>query len=150
LASQHYVRVTIEGDQSLFFDGDPSIIATGKKKSKSKSKEEHEGPDFLWRDSDAKKLLYKDLRRDKVPAKAKDQHNKSTMELKNIYVMRPEYSEYCYDMFSSRLSSLRSTFFTNTHRAEDDQAAFDVNGKVRLIATFFECIAEVHSKPKVL
>jgi hypothetical protein len=40
--------------------------------------------------------------------------------------MRPEYSEYHYDMFSSRLSSLRSTFSTNTHRAEDDQAAFDV------------------------
>jgi hypothetical protein len=86
LAPQHYVRVTIEGYQSLFF-GDPTIIATGKKKSRSKSKEEHEEPDILWRDSDANKLLYKDLRRGKVPAKAKDQHNKSTMELKNIYML---------------------------------------------------------------
>jgi hypothetical protein len=127
LASQRYVKVTKEVDQSLFF-GDPTIITTGRKKSKSKSKpkEEHKEPDISWRDSDAKKLLYKDLRRGNVPAKAKDQHNKSTMKLKNIYVMRPEYLEYRYDMFSSRLSSLRSTFSTNTHRAEDDLAAFDV------------------------
>jgi hypothetical protein len=124
LASRHYVKLTKEGDQSLFFVGDPKTIAT--KKKKSKSGEKLEEPEIAWRDSKAKRLLYKALMRGKIPAKARDQQNKSTMELKDIYVMRPEYSEYRYDMFSSRLSSLRSTFSTNTQRAEDDQAAFDV------------------------
>jgi hypothetical protein len=123
-APRHYVKLTKEGDQSLFFVGDPKTIAT--KKKKAKSGEKLEEPDIAWRDSKAKKLLYKALMRGKIPAKAKDQQNKSTMELKDIYIMRPEYSEYRYDMFSSRLSSIRSTFSTNTQRAQDDQAAFDV------------------------
>jgi hypothetical protein len=79
LASRHYFKLTKEGDQSLFFVGDPKTIAT--KKKKSKSGEKLEEPEIAWRDSKAKKLLYKALMRGKIPAKTRDQQNKSTMEL---------------------------------------------------------------------
>ena len=134
LASRHYVKLTKEGDQSLFFVGEPRIIATEKKKTK-KSGEKLVEPEIGWRDSKAKKLLYKALMRGIIPAKARDQQNKSTMDLKDIYSMRTEYLEYRYDMFSGRLSSLRSTFSTNTDRAEDDQAAFDVHVENNEVST---------------
>ena len=47
------------------------------------------------------------------------------MSLKSIYDLRPEFQEYHYSKFSSRLSSLRKTIKERNYRADLDQEAFD-------------------------
>ena len=83
-------------------------------------------PTIKWQYSVAKKLLYKDLRAGKVPLEATDEHNKSTMPLKVIYMMREEYRLYHYSMFSGRLSSLRATVKSAENRALADLQAYKV------------------------
>jgi len=82
-------------------------------------------PKIKWKKSKAKQLLYTDLKEGLVPLEAKDEHGKSTMKLNDIYNMRPEYAEYHYDKFSSRLSSLRKTVKDRIERQRLDQEAFD-------------------------
>ena len=72
----------------------------------------------------SKKLLYKDIMRDLVPLKSKDEHN--NMTLREIYCMRPDYAEYHYNKFSSRLSGLQKTIEKYIQRANNDQEAFDI------------------------
>ena len=64
-------------------------------------------PNIPWAKSKAKEILYKDIIKGVVPAESKYDDNTSTMELKKIHSMHPEYSEYDYSNFSHRLSSLR-------------------------------------------
>ena len=78
-----------------------------------------------WKHSKAKALLYDDLVNGIVPIKARDANNRSTMKLKDIYDLRPEYKLYHYSKFSSRLSTLRGTVADNLTRQKIDQKAFD-------------------------
>ena len=64
-------------------------------------------PNIPWAKLKAKEILYKDIMKGVVPAESEYDDNTSTMELKKIHSMHPEYSEYDYSNFSHRLSSLR-------------------------------------------
>lgn len=87
--------------------------------------QEVDEPKVKWKKSKAKELLYKDLVDGRVPLNAKDSKGKSTMKLRDIYMLRPELQEYKYSKFSSRLSSLRKTVGENISRQRTDQKAFD-------------------------
>ena len=87
--------------------------------------EEPEEPKIKWEKSKAKQLLYKDIVAGRVPLHAKTADGKSTMPLKLIYDLRPEFKEYLYSKFSSRLSSLRKTIKERNDRAALDQEAFE-------------------------
>ena len=67
---------------------------------------EQEHP-IKWLKSKAQELLLKDLFDIVGPLNAKDENNKTTMPLKTIYKMRPEFQEYLYKNFLRRLASLR-------------------------------------------
>jgi|688.fasta_scaffold477171_1 hypothetical protein len=82
-----------------------------------------EEPKIKWKDSKAKSLLHDDILNGIVPLKATDADNRSTGKLLDIYNMHPEYAEYSYKKFSSRLSSIRKTISVNKSRAEDDRIA---------------------------
>jgi len=82
-------------------------------------------PKIKWKRSEAKALLTQDIRDGRVPPNAKDKNGKSTMQLRDIYNMRPQYKEYDYAKFSSRLSALRSQINQRDARAMLDQEAFD-------------------------
>jgi hypothetical protein len=64
-----------------------------KKKKQKKQKGE---PENKWARSEAKRLLYNDICEGRVPGEAKDGEGKSTMELKDIYALRPEFALYLY------------------------------------------------------
>lgn len=115
-ALAHWVKTVEEGDKEDFFE--PSQQAHGDNNGES---------DIPWKDSVAKRMLYRDIRKGLVPKEARDEHNRSTMPLKDIYNMHPEeYHKYDYKKFSGRLSSLRKTVREKNLRAKDDQAAFDL------------------------
>ena len=99
--------------------------AGGKKKKKKKTVEEAPEPKPRWGKSKARKLLCVDIIEGRVPRKAKDDANKSTMKLSDIYSLRPEYKQYHYSKFSSRLSSLRKTIAEREARVILDKEAFD-------------------------
>jgi hypothetical protein len=68
-----------------------------KKTDQSKEEEENEAfkePTIKWKKSRAQALLYQDIKEGWVPLHAKDDNGKSTMKLKDIYDMHPEYAEY--------------------------------------------------------
>lgn len=92
---------------------------------RNQEKKEKEEPKIKWESSNAKKLLRKDILEGRVPLQARDEGGRSTMKLETIYKMRPEYAEYRYSKFSSRLSSLRKTITDWKNRASLDQEAFD-------------------------
>ena len=71
-ASVRYVRVTEEGDPERFFDD----IGEG------------EDGKVKWRDSEARRILYKAVQNGDIPLEA------SQMELKDIYAFRPEFAAY--------------------------------------------------------
>jgi hypothetical protein len=75
---------------------------------KKAAKEKFIEPDVKWKNSKAKRLLYKDIVEGEVPPDATDADGRSTMQLSVIYLMHPEFAEYDYEKFSSRLSSLRA------------------------------------------
>ena len=106
-ASRHFVKVVMEGNPSLLFEN-------GKET-------ETETP---WEKSTAKKLLYNDILTGTVPLESKCTDNTSTMKLKDVYLMHPEFAEYSYKKFSSRLSSLQRPISLNQNRADADQDAF--------------------------
>jgi hypothetical protein len=78
-------------------------------------------PSIPWKKSKARRLLYEDIMASVIPLEAKGVDGNTTMELKVIYEMRPEYSEYIYEKFSERLSSVRSTIKDHDVRAEEDE-----------------------------
>jgi hypothetical protein len=84
---------------------------------------ETQEPKIKWRDSKAKGLLYQDLLNGTVPIKARDEQNKKTANLIDIYNMRPEYKEYSYKKFSARLSSTRKSVAETQKRSDSDRIA---------------------------
>ena len=82
-------------------------------------------PKIKWKKSRAKQLLYVAITEGRVPIEAKDGNNKSTMALKDIYSLHPEFRKYKYSKFSSRVSALRKTIKECNGRAILDQEAFD-------------------------
>lgn len=82
-------------------------------------------PKIKWKKSKAKSLLYKDIKEGRVPLEAKDENGKTQMDLKDIYAMHPEYKEYDYSKFSSRVSSLRKTIKELKDRAAVDLELFN-------------------------
>ena len=122
--ARSHVKVDKEGDPSLFFDGHGTADVVAFKEPKTK-----------WRKSEAKKLLYKDIMEGRVPIDAKEDGN-NKLALKDIYSLRPEYAEYDYNKFSSRISSIRSTMKKNISRAKDDQAAFDLYVETNPVSYF--------------
>ena len=81
---------------------------------------EQEHP-IKWLKSKAWELLLKDLFDGVVPLNAKDENNKTTMPLKTIYKMRPEFQKYLYKNFLCRLASLREIVKKMFNRARDDK-----------------------------
>jgi hypothetical protein len=77
------------------------------KKKAAKEKEKFKEPDVTWNKSEARSLLYNDIVEGKVPLDATDADGRSTMLLRDIYLMHPQFADYDYEKFSSRLSSLR-------------------------------------------
>ena len=98
---------------------------TEKKKKKKKNEEDWEEPKIKWKRSKAKALLEKDILEGRVPREAKDEKGRSTRKLRDIYDSRPEFAEYHYSKFSSRLSGLRKTVTESLNRAVIDQDAFN-------------------------
>ena len=96
-----------------------------KKKKKKKKPKTFKEPKITWRNSEARELLYNDIRFERIPSEAKDANGQSTMLLRDIYAMHLEYSDYDYKKFSGRLSNLRKIVIKCNDRAEDDQTAFD-------------------------
>lgn len=93
-----------------------------------KTKEGNDGkePDVPWKDSKAKQLLYQDILDGIVPLEARGVNGYfEELELKEIYTMQPEYADYLYTKFSSRLSSLRTTIRENNRRARQDQESYE-------------------------
>ena len=118
-ALAHWVRIVEEARAQDFFE-----IPTGNNQQANKNAFIESS--IPWQDSKARHILYNDIVKNIVPINARDENNKSTMKLKDIYNMHPEeYHQYAYSKFSSRLSNLRKIVKTNTDRARSDKAAFD-------------------------
>jgi hypothetical protein len=64
-------------------------------------------PKIKWGKSKARDLLYKDLVDGNIPRQAVDEHGQSTMRLKDIFQMHPEYKLSDRGMCSLRLSNLQ-------------------------------------------
>jgi hypothetical protein len=90
-------------------------------------------PDVKWKESKAKRLLYKDIVEGKVPPDATDADGRSTMHLSEIYVMHPEFAEYDYKKFSSRLSSLRAAI-VKEKTAKENEKFKEPKGLMKLAA----------------
>jgi hypothetical protein len=78
-------------------------------------------PDVKWKESKAKRLLYKDIVDGEVPMEATGADGRSTMPLSDIYAMHPEFAEYAYNKFSSRLSSLRAAIVKEKTAKEENE-----------------------------
>jgi hypothetical protein len=70
-----------------------------------------------WRESRAKMLLENDLKSGKIPL--------SSIEMgpKEVYIQRPEFSEFLYSNFQANLRSLRKTVQEKKNSSENDSAA---------------------------
>ena len=99
-ASVRYVQVQEEGNKERFFDDEG----------------EGEGGKIKWADSEARRLLYQDVKDGKVD---------NMMSLKDVYSQRPEFAAYDFEKFSSRLATIRSSVTKLQERADDDLSAFD-------------------------
>jgi hypothetical protein len=93
-----------------------------RRKTKEKEKEPKE-PKIKWKKSKARALLYKDIRAGTVPLDPP--RAGGGMALSDVYALRPEFREYNYSKFSSRLGSLRTIIKDANNRAEADQEAFE-------------------------
>jgi hypothetical protein len=75
------------------------------KKKAGTEKETFKEPEVKWKESKARRLLYKDVVEGRVPQDAADADGQSTMQLGDICLMHPEFAECDCKKFSSRLSS---------------------------------------------
>jgi hypothetical protein len=78
-----------------------------------------------WKKSKARSLHYKYIVKGQVPLDATDANGRSTMQLREIYLMHLEFAEYDYEKFFSRLSSLQKIMKDADNRARADQEAFE-------------------------
>jgi hypothetical protein len=81
--------------------------------SKTKKNKKSKEPKIKWGRSEATRLLYHDIREERVPADEKDSECKTTMALDEIYGLRPELKLYDYSKFSSR-SAVKMTHWMGT------------------------------------
>jgi hypothetical protein len=100
------------------------MVPTTPGRRKSRKKKE---PKIPWKDSDAKKMLYKEIMAGLVPLEApKDDDGQFTEPaLCEIYAMQPEYAYYDVEKFLGRLSLLRKTIKEANTRAKDYEEAFN-------------------------
>lgn len=122
-APAHYVKILEEGDITEMFDA-PTGPGPGAGEAPPSE------PKVKWKNSVARSILYKDLKKGIVPLVAD-----GSLRLKDIYAMHPEYAEYSYQKFSSRLSSIRKSVLEKNKRAESDKialAAYVANHPVSL------------------
>lgn len=77
-------------------------------------------PTVPWADSKARKLLVQDVLDGVVPLEPDNE-----MPLNVIFTSRPEFAEYGYTNFSSRLATIRHQTKRDNGRAADDLAAFE-------------------------
>jgi hypothetical protein len=83
-------------------------------------------PKIKWKDSKARRILYKELTGGNIPKDAKDSNGRFMVPLlKDIYNMHEEYKLYDPKKFSSRLSSLRTQYHECMMRDAMDIEAFD-------------------------
>jgi hypothetical protein len=78
-----------------------------------------------WEKINARHLLDKDIVKGQVPLVATGANGRSTMQLHEIYLMHPEFVEYDYEKFSSRLSLLQKIIKDADNQARADQEAFE-------------------------
>jgi hypothetical protein len=97
-AIKRYVKIVEEGPPANLFD--ENLIS--------------------WEDSEARKLLYKDLSEGIVPLDG-DKNDTAT-----IYAMRPDYAKYDVSMFANRLAALRDVVAKAMNRKKKDKEAFDL------------------------
>jgi hypothetical protein len=108
-ASARYVKIVQEGDKEGYFDD----IGEG------------EDGKVKWKDSEARRLLYKDVKDREIPLEAKFNDGTPTMKLEEIYVTRPEYAAYDYNKFSGRLATIRGIIKQLEKRSDEDDDALD-------------------------
>jgi hypothetical protein len=94
------------------------------KQTKKDNKEKWKEPKVKWKKSRAKQLLYDDILAARVPSEATHEDGTSTMQLKDIYLMHTEYTDYHYSKFSARVSSIRTTIKDRNIRKEEDEQLF--------------------------
>ena len=83
-------------------------------------------PKIKWKKSQAKQVLYQCIMDGTVPEEAKDSNGRSTMAIRDIYLLHEEFAKYEYDKFSSRLRALQTKIKELNNRAEDDLQAFEI------------------------
>jgi hypothetical protein len=105
-ASARYVKILKEGEISELFDPiqDEDLPS--------------QEPKIKWKKSRARSILYNDVQNGIVPITPS-----TGMKLNEIYAMHPEYAEYSYEKFSSRLSSICKTVSDKQRRSESDEKA---------------------------
>ena len=79
--------------------------------SKKKEKE------LEWKNSKAKKLLWKDLMNEDIPLDAHE------MSPEDVYLQRPEFSDFPYEQFRDRLNYLRKRIIEDKKLSASDSAA---------------------------
>jgi hypothetical protein len=109
-ATTRYVKVVEEGDREAFFDDDG----------------EGEDGKVKWKDSEARRLLVKDVKDRVIPIESKYDDGTQTMTLQEIYVSRPEFAAYDYNKFSSRLATIRGIIKQSEDRADEDKEALEL------------------------
>lgn len=73
--------------------------------------------EITWKDSEAKRLLIKDLTSGNIPLDPKE------MEPAQVYLQRPEFASFAYEHFRDRLRDLRAQIRASKHCASSDSAA---------------------------
>lgn len=100
-----------------------------RKKKAAKKKDGDVENEIEWKDSKARKLLFKDLKNGAIPLVAfnilpNGKRQYTQPRIKQIYEMHDEYKEYDYKKFSRRVGSARKTVRKAIQRKADDAAAF--------------------------
>ena len=72
-----------------------------KKAATGEQKKKFTEPKVKWKKSKARSLLYKYIVEGQVPPDATDANGRSTMQLRDVYLMHPEFAEYDYEKFWS-------------------------------------------------
>ena len=101
------------------------LFSTRKMSSSDEAKDDEIEHIIPWGKSKAKQLLYEDIKNGDVPLYARDENNKPTMLLGEIFLMHEEYKEYDRSKFSGRLSSIRTIIRKKVNRAHDDKLALE-------------------------
>mmetsp|Transcript_33806 Transcript_33806/g.34284 ORF Transcript_33806/g.34284 Transcript_33806/m.34284 type:complete len:165 (-) Transcript_33806:17-511(-) len=77
-----------------------------------------------WARSRARKLLYTNVKQEKIPLDAKV-NGKRTTDINDVYLMHEEYFMWDYEKFSGRLAGGQKIIKRKNTRADEDRAMFD-------------------------